>query len=82
MTTTNLIIKLTKMNISYNVLENNGYNKDIQFSINGLTFKAGFVNGKTIIEDFCREICFDNSNQEMQRRFFNNFNQLLKYANA
>jgi hypothetical protein len=82
MTTTNLISKLTKMNISYNVLENNGYNKDIQFSINGLTFKAGFVNGKTIIEDFCREICFDNSNQEMQRRFFNNFNQLLKYANA
>jgi len=82
MTTTNLISKLTKMNVSYNVLENNGYNKDIQFSINGLTFKAGFINGKTIIEDFCREICFDKCNQEMQRRFFDNFNQLLRYANS
>jgi len=81
MTTTNLIAKLTKMNVDYNVLENNGYNKDIQFSINGQTFKAGFTNGKELIEDFCREICFDHSSQEMQRRFFTNFAQVLKYAN-
>jgi hypothetical protein len=77
-----LISKLQKMNVSHVVLENNGYNKDIQFVLNGLTFKAGFTEGKTIVEDFCREICYDNCNQEMQRRFFDNFNQVLRYAKA
>jgi hypothetical protein len=82
MTTTNLISKLTKMNVEYTILEGNGYNKDIQFFINGLTFKAGFTEASSTIEDFCREICYDDCNQEMQRRFFKNFNQLLRYANA
>ena len=81
MTTSNLISKITKMNVSYTILENNGYNKDIQFSINGLTFLAGFVEGKNEIQDFCREICYDTCKQEMQRRFFDNFNQVLRYAN-
>jgi len=46
MTVANLKSKLTKMNIPFSILENNGYNKDIQFSINGLTFKATFVEEK------------------------------------
>lgn len=82
MTTQNLISKLTKINVNYAIVDYNGYNKDIQFSINGLTFKAGFTINSTIIEDFCREICFDQCTQETQRRFFRNFNQLLKYANC
>ena len=82
MTTANLISKLTKMNVSHTILINNGYNKDIEFSINGLTFKAGFTEGNTLVEDFCREICFDKTQQDMQRRFFQNFNKVLKYANA
>jgi hypothetical protein len=82
MKTANLISKLNKMNIAHIVLENNGYNKDIQFAINGFTFKAGFTEDKAIVEDFCREICYDNNSQEMQRRFFKNFNQVLKYANS
>jgi hypothetical protein len=82
MTTLNLISKLNKINIAYSIIDHNGYNKDIAFSINGLNFKAGFSEGKTVIEDFCREICFDNNTQEMQRRFFGSFNQLLKYANV
>jgi hypothetical protein len=81
MTTTNLISKLRKMKISHEILSVNGYNKNIQFSINGLTFYAGFVEGSTIIEDFCREIRYSNCNQEMERRFFDNFNQVLRYAN-
>ena len=80
MKTATLISKLSKMNISYTILDNNGYNKDIQFSINGLVFKAGFIEGKEMIQDFCREICYDNGIQEMQRRFFDNFNQVLRYA--
>ena len=82
MTTSNLISKLTKMNVSSTILDGNGYNKDIQFSINGLIFLAGFVEGKNEVHDFCREICYDNCNQEMQRRFFDNFNQVLRYAKA
>jgi hypothetical protein len=83
MTIKNLILKLNKMNISHNLVEdNNGYNKDIQFSINGLIFKAGFTEGNTIVQDFCREICYDHCNQEMERRFFSNFNQVLRYANS
>ena len=82
MTTQNLIKKLTKLNVSYTVLEGNGYNKDIQFSINDIIFLAGFNEGKNVITDFCREICYDNNTQEMQRRFFDNFNKVLKYANS
>jgi hypothetical protein len=82
MTTTNLIAKLTKMNVPSTILEGNGYNKDVQFSINGLTFLAGFVEGRNEVQDICREICYDNSNQEMQRRFFDNLNQVLRYAKA
>lgn len=78
----NLKSKLAKMNIPFTILQGNGYNKDIEFSINGITFKAGFTEGKTEIDDFCRELCFDKSEQEMQRRFFDNFNQLVRYANA
>jgi hypothetical protein len=81
MTTTNLIAKLTKLNVAYTVLEGNGYNKDISFSINGLNFLAGFYEGQNVVIDFCREICYDNNTQEMQRRFFDNFNKVLKYAN-
>jgi hypothetical protein len=54
---------------------------DIEFTINGLNFSAGFNTSKNIIEDFSRAICFDNVNQEMQRRFFSNFNKLIKYDN-
>jgi hypothetical protein len=54
---------------------------DIQFTINNKTFKAGYFKGETEIQDYCIEICWDNDNQEMQRRFFSNFNRLLKYAN-
>lgn len=69
------------MGISHTIVDHNGYNKDIEFSINGLNFKAGFNEGQTVIQDFCREICYDKVNQEMQRRFFDNFTQLVKYAN-
>lgn len=82
MTTANLISKLTKMNVTYTVVDVNGYNMDIEFSINGLNFSAGFNTSKNIIEDFSRAICYDNVNQEMQRRFFTNFNKLISYANA
>ena len=81
MTTSNLISKLNKNNIECKIEDINGYNKDIKFFINGMTFRAGFNTHSNIISDFCRDICYDKSSQEMQRRFFDNFNQVLKYAN-
>ena len=79
MTVKNLISKLTKNGVTYTILDY-GYNKDIEFMINGITFKSGFTEGKTTVEDFCSELYYDNCNQEIQRRFFDNFNQVLRYA--
>ncbi len=81
MKTTSLISKLNKLNISHEIVNNDGYNADIKFTINGKIFLAGIVEGKAEIQDLCHEICFDEAEQEMQRRFFDNFNQILKYAN-
>lgn len=77
----NLLSKLDKLKIKHNTVDVNGYNKDICFNINGLEFKAGVNGSNSFISDLCREICFDKSEQETQRRFFDNFNQLLRYAN-
>jgi hypothetical protein len=82
MKTTNLISKLNKLKIEHTIIDINGYNKDIVFVINGITFYAGFNTNKNVIEDYHREICYNVSEQEMQRRFFDNFNQLLRYAKA
>ena len=76
-----LISKLEKNGTRYTELNGNGYNKDIEFTINGKNFLAGFIEGIDEITDFCREICYDKNNQEMQRRYFDNFNQVIKYAN-
>jgi hypothetical protein len=76
-----LISKLNKLNISHEIVNNNGYNADIKFTVNNKVFLAGIVNDKDNVEYFCHEICYDNTSQEMNRRFFQNFNQLLKYAN-
>lgn len=77
-----LVSKLNKMKVSFVVVDVNEYNKDIAFQINGKTFKAGYVEGSEEVEDFCREICWDKSEQQMQRVFYKNFNQLLLSANA
>jgi hypothetical protein len=77
-----LIKKLEKFGIPYNVVDVNGYNKDIEFTINDTNFKAGIIEGKEEVQDFCREICYDKVRDEMQRRFFRNFKELLRYAYA
>jgi hypothetical protein len=77
----NLIKKLEKLNIKYQLKNVTEYNKDVEFTINEKTYKAGYTIDNDIIQDYCREICYDRINQEMQRRFFDNFNQLLRYAN-
>ena len=80
MKTANLINKLNKMNIENKIVDVNGYNKDVVFTINKMTFYAGFTANNDTIIDYCRNICYDNCSQETQRRFFDNFNQILRYA--
>lgn len=80
MKVSSLISKLHKMNIGHSIIDNNGYNMDVMFIINGMIFKAGYNKGFEDVLDFCREVCYNKSEQEMQRRFFDNFKQLLKYA--
>lgn len=75
---TSLISKLNKMNVAHEIVNNNGYNADIQFVINGKSFYAGIVEDKDTVQDFCKEIGYDDVNQETQRSFYDNFNQLLK----
>jgi hypothetical protein len=75
---TSLISKLNKMNVSHEIVNNNGYNADIKFTINEKSFYAGIVEGKDTIQDYCREIGYDNANQETQRIFYENINHLLK----
>lgn len=75
---TSLISKLNKMNVAHEIVNNNGYNSDIQFVINGKSFYAGIVEDKDTVQDFCKEIGYDDVNQETQRSFYDNFNQLLK----
>lgn len=77
---TSLISKLNKMNVAHEIVNNNGYNADIQFVINGKSFYAGIVEDKDTVQDFCKEIGYDDVNQETQRIFYDNFNQLLKYG--
>ncbi len=72
--------KLNKMGVKFTEICENGYNKDLVFSINNIEFKAGFT--KNTVEDFCREFDFEQDFQETRRRFFKNFNSLLKYSQS
>ena len=81
MKASNLINKLQKMDIEYKINDVNGYNFDIVFEIKGVTFFAGFNNVSREIEDYCKEVGYDNANQEFRRVFYTNFNQLLKSIN-
>jgi hypothetical protein len=76
-----LISKLTKMNVPFTILEGNGYNKDIEFSINGSIFEASFTEGYPNIQSYCKETGYDNASQETTRYHFDNFAQLLRHAN-
>jgi len=76
-----LINKLNKLGISHTI-HGNGYNMNVQFTVNGRIFDAGYTINKDDIEDYCTVIGYDKANQESQRSFFKNLNQVLRYANS
>ncbi len=76
-----LIAKLKKNNIEFNIVDINGYNKEILFSINNMSFSADFNDSiDNEVLSFARDIWYNSASQEMERRYISNFNQLLKYA--
>ncbi len=81
MTTENLITKLTNLNINHSVTDFNGYNMDIDFTINGKLFSASYTIARNVIERWSVNLGYDNTTQESRTREFNSFNQLIAYAN-
>jgi hypothetical protein len=82
MTTSTLEKKLTKLGIPFNIVDYNGFNFDYAFSIHGMNFRAAFNADSDIITNFCRNMCWNDSEQEMDRRWFDTFSKLIKYADA
>jgi hypothetical protein len=78
MKATTLISKLKKMNINFNLVVLNDYNRTIEFSINGKKYSADWNVGEENVHSFCVELGYCESSQETQRRFFDNFSQVLK----
>jgi hypothetical protein len=78
---TSLISKLTKMNVPFTILEGNGYNKDIEFSINGSVFEASFTEGYPNIQYYSKETGYDDASQQFTSYYFENFAQVLRHAN-
>ena len=74
MKVTTLKNKLTKMNIS--LTESKG---DITFAINKKSFIADTNNSENVF-CFFHVTGYDTSSQETDRRFFDNFNQVLRYS--
>jgi hypothetical protein len=82
MTTANLIKKLTNLNIPYNIVNTNEYNKEIVFTIKYITFRADYNVDKNIINSYYKVTGYDNLSQETTRRFFDNFNKVLRYSST
>jgi hypothetical protein len=75
-----LISKLTKINVPFTILEGNGYNKDIEFSINGSKFEASFTEGYPNIQYYSKATGYDDASQVTTCFYFDNFAQLLRHA--
>jgi hypothetical protein len=80
MTTKSLISKLTKLSITHSVIDYNGFNQEIKFTINDLVYFASYNVKDTIIDYFYCNHYYDNANQEMNRTFYHSFNQILRYS--
>ena len=81
MKATKLINKLTKMNISHEVINHNDWNFEIRFIMGGKVFEASYSANSNNISSFSRESYYCNSDQAMKYRFFDNFNQCLRSIN-
>ena len=72
--------KLSKLGIEFTT-KSNGYNVDINFTINKIDFIADHTEDSENIISLIRIINYDKQIQEMQIRSFDNLAQLIKYAN-
>jgi hypothetical protein len=81
----NLLSKLKKMKIEFYIDSYSNsyedYNKDIVFTINGLTFKASYREGELEIDYYSQDFKYDNCNQQMECFFYYSFKHVLSTAN-
>lgn len=79
-TVSGLTKKLSKIASGLRTYTNNGYNMQLLFELNGKYFSASYEKGKDLVEDFSTTTGYDSIDQEYERRFFRNLNQVLAYA--
>lgn len=71
--------KLSKIeNVSIST-HGNGYNMYLCFSIKGKRFEAGYTEGVDKVDSF--SYAYDNGTNELARRWFYKFTDVLEYAN-
>ena len=73
--------KLSKLNVQTTIVDYNGYNKSLVFTINGKKYEADFNSVHEEVNSFSFSLMYDEANQETQRRFFDNFAQVQRHAN-
>jgi hypothetical protein len=73
--------KLTKLNAEVTTQDHNGYNMSVVFTINGKSYEADYNKGENNIIGFSFTTGYDDAIQETTRRFFDNFNQVLRHSN-
>jgi hypothetical protein len=78
MKTSTLKNKLNKLNIEFTIDSNY---QVIDFTINNKSYSGSLNNDEDEVFGFCAITGYDDASQETTRRFFDNFNQVLRHSN-
>jgi hypothetical protein len=78
MKTSTLKNKLNKLNIQFTI--DNEYQL-IEFTINNKSYSGSLNDNEAEVYGFCAITGYDDASQETTRRFFDNFNQVLRHSN-
>ena len=72
--------KLSKSNVSTEVIDHNDFNKSLIFTLNGKQYEASFNSDEMKVNSYCIEFGYDEANQESRTRFFDTFTQVLNHS--
>jgi hypothetical protein len=75
-----LVKKLNAMQAPSEVATNNGFNMSLVFTLNGLRFSAEYTAESYNVSCYNTVLGYDDLSQEKSRRFFDNLNQVVRYA--
>ena len=80
MTVSQLTSKLIKLNVEFEMIDINEFNKSVHFEINGSKYECDYTAISNVISDYSKFIGTDNTDQSFRYRFFDSFSQLIKNA--